>query len=499
MSKRLIVLSLSAIILLLFLIILALVGLFFLKRPLIAQDVQLSLTADRTSLSPGECTTLYWRAENAPDASLFLDGESVAVSGQKQVCPAGTTNYELKADSGGASFASQLTINVSGASSGEAAGDGEIELSFTARPEMILRGECSTLRWEILSPGEAQVLLQGDELPRSGERQVCPEDSTDYTLEVHQRGQTKSASAAISVIEASSSAPASAGEKETPAAAEDKETPATAAAPTATQQAPAAQGSPQPQPTATTPSGKITTDLAITDLFIKATKANVFMRITNNGPASVSGLKVEIKCNEKGQPVSGGTLWSGVHSPVNLTITLNPGQTAEFDTGSAIDTTLYSFQVTCGLSTGTDAFTDSKISNNNYSEAFPAAAPPGGGSAGMTKVDLAVTDLYPDALPQGKVYARITNNGPGSLSNTGVQLSCSAELTEISNFAKTTNAITPFSTAMSLTPGQTEAVDTHLTVDTSVYWYKITCTVSSSTADPNAGNDSYSETIPPPP
>ncbi len=124
---------------------------------------------------------------------------------------------------------------------------------------------------------------------------------------------------------------------------------------------------------------------------------------------------------------------------------------------------------------------------------------PGGGTWGVLTADLAVTDLYPDNMPQGSVWVRITNHGHGTVTNVEIQLSVSAVRTEYVGGAKSTLAQAPRSITINLAPGQTAAFDTRLKINTSQYWYQVMATIQVPFKDPNPGNDSYTETIPPPP
>lgn len=58
----------------------------------------ITFTADRTSLQPGECTTLYW--EVTIGFGVTLDGRPVGKAGQVQVCPQETRAYLLAVDVG---------------------------------------------------------------------------------------------------------------------------------------------------------------------------------------------------------------------------------------------------------------------------------------------------------------------------------------------------------------------------------------------------------------
>lgn len=56
----------------------------------------IAFTADRTSLQPGECTTLRWEATVGFGATL--DTQPVDKIGQREVCPAETRAYTLAVD-----------------------------------------------------------------------------------------------------------------------------------------------------------------------------------------------------------------------------------------------------------------------------------------------------------------------------------------------------------------------------------------------------------------
>jgi hypothetical protein len=129
----------------------------------------------------------------------------------------------------------------------------------------------------------------------------------------------------------------------------------------------------------------------------------------------------------------------------------------------------------------------------------------GGGSvpppqSGGQKADLAVTDLYPDKQPKGKLWLRVTNHGPDTLSNGGIQLSCTGTATDYFTGAKSQVKAPAWLTVLNAAPGQTQNFETSLTLETNKFWYEITCTVAATGAnDAKPSNDSYTETIPPPP
>ena len=235
-------------------------------------------------------------------------------------------------------------------------------------------------------------------------------------------------------------------------------------------------------------------------------QGKIWTRITNNGPAVLVNAPVELKCGGSGKPVANQNPWSHVEAPTVINISLKPGETVAVPTNVLVDTNQYNYDLWCAA--WPKSFTESNDSNNKYSEKLAGSggpqpqppAPPGGGSSGVTTADLAVTDLYPDNMPVGEVFARITNNGPSSVSNVGVQLGCSAVRTEYVGGAKSTHALAPGTTNITLSPGQTAAFDTNIRIeDSTKYWYKVTCTVQVPFKDPNPSNNSYTESIPPSP
>jgi hypothetical protein len=178
----------------------------------------------------------------------------------------------------------------------------------------------------------------------------------------------------------------------------------------------------------------------------------------------------------------GGGLPSGHGAGFPITVSLTPGQTGEFGTGISVDTSQAWYDVTCTVQ---PSFNDPNPGNNSYSRTFPTT-------------DLTVTDLFPLSLPQGDIHARITSNGPDSLTNADVQLSCTVDVHPYGGGIAFGQAPS-FPITVSLSPGQTGEFSTSISVDLTQAWYEVTCTVQPAFTDPNPTDDSYSETFPPPP
>ncbi len=138
---------------------------------------------------------------------------------------------------------------------------------------------------------------------------------------------------------------------------------------------------------------------------------------------------------------------------------------------------------------------------NPPQQATETSAPPpsGGGSWGQTQVDLAVTDLYTDNWPLGEIYIRVTNNGPGSVTNTANNLIQFAIIVHPYSGAPQIVQGPSTTITISLVPGETKAYRTYTSLDGVNNWYEVSAEIVPVTADPNPGNNQYSETFPPPP
>lgn len=113
-------------------------------------------------------------------------------------------------------------------------------------------------------------------------------------------------------------------------------------------------------------------DLAITDLFPdKLPKGQVFVRVTNNGPPSVTNLSIYFACEyEARDPIEGTITDAASNLQSNVTVSLNAGQTGVFATPISVDTTGQFYDVTCTLGDTSLWYGDNPL-NNTYSERIP--------------------------------------------------------------------------------------------------------------------------------
>jgi peptidoglycan-associated lipoprotein len=73
-------------------------------------------------------------------------------------------------------------------------------ISFTATPDSIDKGECSTLSWTTTDAASASIDGGVGTVPARGTKEVCPESSTTYTITAAGPGGEATSSAMVSVV-----------------------------------------------------------------------------------------------------------------------------------------------------------------------------------------------------------------------------------------------------------------------------------------------------------
>jgi hypothetical protein len=150
----------------------------------------INLMIEPDVIPPGECAMLFWEVMPPGEWPVLLDGQEVPHVGEQEVCPEDTTPYELLVEAPGGPQERAVTLHIEGEPEPEQLPEGEgIEfINFMVEPDMIPAGECAMLFWEVVSPGEWPVLLDGQEVPHVGEQEVCPGNTTTYELWVEAPG-----------------------------------------------------------------------------------------------------------------------------------------------------------------------------------------------------------------------------------------------------------------------------------------------------------------------
>lgn len=375
------------------------------------------------AIPAGDCAVLRWQV--LPPAEALLDGEGVPPEGERQVCPEETTVYELLVPERDQMRTVTLLVE---REAEPPPGEG-VRISFAADRTSLRPGECTTLRWSV--DGGYGVELNGQPVERSGQSQVCPQETTPYVIGVDAGDRLEQREVVISVERA-------------------------------------AEPTPQPEPTVpsvptTAPPGPTPTQP------VGCPGAPVISSFTANPDTITAGQSTTLSWG----PVTNGNSGQLVRSVV-----INPGLGEVGSPGSRVvspgSTTTYTL-----VATGCGGTAQQQVTVTVNPAVFSA--------------DLAVTDLYPETL-YGPVYGRLTNHGPGTLNNVTIQFSCQWDeiVDPIEGIHNPGQIGSRNITITSLSPGQTTPWNTGIDIDLHQYEYDITCSISYSN-DPNAGNNSHSE------
>jgi len=130
-----------------------------------------NFTANPTSITSGQLTTLSWNTENCTSASISTIG-GVNISGSRVVSPTQTTTYILTADNKTKSLV--VTVNPIPQVC-------EIN-NFTANPTSIKAGGFTTLNWNTTNCTNATISNLNYNIPTSGVQNVWPTQTTTYKL-----------------------------------------------------------------------------------------------------------------------------------------------------------------------------------------------------------------------------------------------------------------------------------------------------------------------------
>jgi len=219
--------------------------------PISGGGPQIQFWAEQEVVPPGGCTRLHWQVSSGEQYPVFLNGGEVAPEGEEEVCLDEPTTYELVVGVPGGSVSQTVSVQVE-----EPGPEGGPEvINLIVDPDVIPRGGCAMLHWE-MAPPEWPVFVNGQEVPPIGEREECPEATTTYELSVEAPGGPYVRTVTLRVEgpgpepTPQPSAPPAATAT-TPPPAQPTATQPPPAQPTATTPPPAQPTATQPPPTAT--------------------------------------------------------------------------------------------------------------------------------------------------------------------------------------------------------------------------------------------------------
>jgi hypothetical protein len=324
----------------------------------------------------------------------------------------------------------------------------EVEISFTADRTDLTSGECATLMWTVQG-GEA-VLLQGEPVPASGDREVCPEQTTSYTLAAYVGLGPPSPPVAERELVIVVGEPSAATPLPTSAAPTATGIPPTATAMRAT----ATPTTPSPSPTST--SG--------------CAGAPVISFFRANPSTITAGQSTTLEW---------GAVTNGNSDVLVRSVVINPGLGEVGSPGSRVvspgSTTTYTL-----VATGCGGTAQKQVTVTVNPVVFSA--------------DLAITDLYAQSL-YGPLWFRVTNRGPGTVNNVTVQVSCQWDRSISGRHVDSGQSGSIPIPIANLSPGQTQAFNTDVSLQLPSYDYVMTCTIQVPFSDPNLGNNTHSETL----
>lgn len=154
-----------------------------------------TLTANPTTVSPGQATTLTWTSANATSMT-WVDFGAVSLNGNAGVWPNATTTYTVTATGPGGSQSASVTVTVSGTTSSTSGGAPSVTL--TATPASITQGQAATLTWTSANATSLTWVGVGP-VSLNGNAGVWPNATTTYTVTATGPGGTSSATATVTV------------------------------------------------------------------------------------------------------------------------------------------------------------------------------------------------------------------------------------------------------------------------------------------------------------
>jgi hypothetical protein len=152
-----------------------------------------TFTVDRNSIRSGQCVNFRWDVTNVLAVFFYQDGQDfrqhgVAGQASRQECPAATTNYYLRVEKrDGTAVTPAIAVYVARDP------DAPYVQYFSASPDKINTGRCSTLSWQALGQITGVTIKRNGRdwwsgAPAAGSQQDCPEGAGDYSYTLEARG-----------------------------------------------------------------------------------------------------------------------------------------------------------------------------------------------------------------------------------------------------------------------------------------------------------------------
>ncbi len=272
----------------------------------------------------GACSQVSWTADIPDDWPLYFNDQEVERIGETVVCATEVTPLKLEATTpNGACTVWQVLLVDEKLTQEEPSPAEALTIEFLAVPNQVGRGECSDLGWQVLAPEGFEVTLNETPVDYIGGLQVCPEETTEYTIRVKGGDQQEEALQVVEVIE--ESVP-----EEAHVSATDE--PVSPSAPTQESSAPhptTAPTSPPPDTTGPTISGASANPSFIYTTGGGCSPTTFIFRVSVSDPSGVATVQL----NWKGSGVRSGPVmmnYSGGKYAYDLGLFNNPGDLSNF-------------------------------------------------------------------------------------------------------------------------------------------------------------------------
>ncbi|MGB2955092.1 MAG: hypothetical protein WBB64_03890 [Anaerolineales bacterium] len=159
------------------------------------------LEANPFAIPPGECTIVFWEVIAPDHWPAFLDGEPVDHIGERPYCLEESMAVELIVETETGICKKWKIVDVDDGYLPENEPPPDLTVLFEAHPPEIQQGECSVLIWEVYPAEGGETILQGELVPFTGEKEVCPEEPTVYELIAVRNGMETSSFVTIYILD----------------------------------------------------------------------------------------------------------------------------------------------------------------------------------------------------------------------------------------------------------------------------------------------------------
>ncbi len=348
------------------------------------------------------------------------------------------------------------------------------EIQFGAEQQVVPPGGCTMLHWQVSSGEQYPVFLNGREVAPEGEEQVCLEEPSTFELVVEAPGGSVSQTVSIQV-EGQSGEPGPVEEQPPEEPGPGEEQPP---------EEPGPEGGPEVFNLTIEPGVISQGDCAVLRWEV----------VPPDWPVLVNDEEVEPAGQREVCPQGTTTYQLVVEAPGgaqerSVTLSVEGG-------GPGVEPTAQQAATATPQPTAHPAATATPHAGGPTATT-PPSGPTATTQAAATGADVWPSDLYPDNQPQGNIWVRVFNNGPGTLTNRKVRISgVETRGTKTTPGSASSYNIVATEYTVNLAPGQQQNINLGWQFDLNQYNYTYKVTVQAvGFTDPNSGNNTYEESF----